>query len=899
MKKTNDVGGTTGGLPRTGIFASIIVVLIFIAGQALAGVTGKVSGVVVNTESGDPVVGASVRVTGTSLTTTTDEDGEYFIINVPVGEYDLNVTHVGFEGVVKEGVRILVDLTTPVDFEMREVAVQLGQEVIVRATKPLVQRDLTASRIIFTSDRLRSLPNTISVQSILTNYPGVVIDRDQELHVRGGRSGQVSYFYDGFSVQDPFYATAGIRIMPGALEELSLTSGGFAPEYGEALSGVVSAVTREGAASYHGGVRMWEGATKPYDVNTGTWGNMKLTDDRSLAANLSGPIPGLDPQRYTFFSAGEYLRTIGSLPHDWEVAYTGSAKLSMQPIPTMRIRSNVTYHTADGAVYTHRDVNGRSYDFNLDGLPEFNREAYLAGLSANYSFNMSSILSLALNRFSTETKRAPHDLFDLHWTDWPGYSENGEGVYDGDIHEANYGNDPDYSDEQELVGFTTGDDYNPTYAWRQSQYNSLRLSLVNQINKIHQIKTGIEYRHFNIEWDFKQFYNSQPYGEQYSSKPTYASFFIQDKMELREFVVNFGIRYDYRDADITYNAAPGEETPAYREAEANSRWSPRLGISFPISERSKMHFNYGVYYQAPRFTYLYTNLQGDISSGFPLLGNPDLEPEQTTSYELGLDHLLADDIRLDVTAYYKDISDLVTTRTSFKVAGKSVTKFFSDDYGSVKGFDLSLEKLARSGFLSGSISYSYMIANGNGSTALEPYYTFLTSTIDTLAPVTEYPLDFDQRHTLTAVVDYRVPLDWHGNLFGLPVPGGWGMNVVGYYGSGLPYTTTDNQGNRLGERNDSRLPPSYTVDMRLNKDFGMAGGGALFTVFVEVDNLFDRRNVIDVYSQTGSPDDDNFRTLGGLSLNQQELDRLDHLYDHDPQNYSPPRTIRTGIEYRF
>jgi len=875
--------------------ATLTLLLVIAAGPVQAGVTGKVSGAVEDGNTGAPVIGATVRVAGTSLATKTDEDGEYFIINVPVGKYDLVATHVGFETVTRKEVRILVDLTTPVDFNLDQIAVELGEAVVVYASEPIIRRDLTASRSIFTADRLKNLPNIVTVQTVLTNYPGVVVDRGEELHVRGGRSGQISYYFDGFSVQDPFVNKAGIRIMPTALEELSLTSGGFTAEYGEALSGVVNAVTREGGHAYRGGLRSYEGFTHTYSVGDADWGQMDRHGNRSLSFDVSGPVPGLDGKRYSFFAAGEYLDKRTHLPHDREASYTTAAKLSLQPTPRLKLKSNVTFFDSNGDLYTHRDVNGRSYDFNLDGLPSFEKRAYLAGVSGNYHFNERTILSAAFNRFSTRTLTAPGHLMDVHWSRWPGYSEDADGTYDGTIHEDNYGNNPDNSDPYEIFGFTTGDDFEPTYSFRETKYSSLSGSLVKQVDKNNQVKAGFEYRQYDIAKDFRQFYNTKPYYETYEANPLYASCFLQDKIEYAAFVVNVGLRYDYRDADIEYNSTPEDTVAHYKDADPKSRWSPRLGVSFPVSTKTVMHFNYGVYYQMPTFRFLYFNPEGDISSGLPLLGNPDLAPEQTASYELGLDHLIGDDIRLDATAYYKDIKDLVSAR-SFRVSTITVTRFTNDDYGSVKGFDVSLEKLPGDAHWSGSVSYGYMLASGNGSNALEPYYNLNTS--DTILPVTEYPLDFDQRHTVTAMADWHVPPQWSGNLFGLKLPGAWGFSMVGYYGSGLPYTKTDADGNRFGERNEGRLPAYYSVDMRFNKDF-RTGASQILTFFVEVDNVFNRRNVIDVFSRTGLPDNDAVSVSGSLATNQEEIDEANRLYDHDPQHYSPPRTIRTGFELSF
>lgn len=885
----------------------LAVLLLFGATSLHASVSGKISGEVLDSQTGEPIVGATVRISGTSLVTRTDDDGEYFMINIPVGKCDLFVTSVGHETMTKKGVRVLVDLTTPVDFELAQQVIEIGGAVVVVASNPIIQLDQTESRITFTADRLKELPNIVTVQSVLTNYPGVVIGRDQNLHVRGGRDGQVSYYYDGFSIQDPFYSTSGIRIMPTALEELSLTSGGYTAEYGEALSGVVRAVTREGGPEFHGGIKLYEGATHPYDVTTGDWGDLTRTGNRSVAFNLSGPLMGFDPKRFNFFTAGEYLTDETSLPANGMDAYTWTAKISAQPTPHLRVKSNFTYHDQSGRLYNHRDVNGISYDFNLDGLPSMERNSYLLGLTSNYNFSESVIWSSTFNVFSTRTWRGPKDLIHTYWNEWPGYSEDAEGVYNGTIDDDNYLGlgYRDFNDPYHATGFTTGNDFEPTFRRREAHYTSFKTSLLTQLNKTNQIKGGLEVRRYKVDWDLKQFYNEFPYGEKYSSRPLLASAFLQDKLEYKDFVINVGLRFDYRDADIEYNLAArgttAEEEAHYVKSESESRLSPRLGVSFPISEKSVMHFNYGIYFQEPRYVFMYTNLQGDVTSGLPLLGNPDLEPEQTISYELGLDHLIGDDLKFDVTAYYKDIKDLVTTRASVRDAANIITYFDNGDYGSVTGFDVEVEKLPLGGYFGGSISYGYMLATGNSSFATEPYYTFITSNADSLAPVGEYPLDFDQRHTVTAVLSYRVPAEWDGHFFGMPLPGAWGITTVGHYGSGLPYTPTDPFGNRFGERNEGRLPANYTVDMRFSKDFNIGGASQVLSLFTEVDNLFDRRNVINVYTRTGQPDNDG--QLAQISLGtaevQSSLSRLDRLYDHDPQNYSPPRTIRFGLEYNF
>jgi len=198
-----------------------------------------------------------------------------------------------------------------------------------------------------------------------------------------------------------------------------------------------------------------------------------------------------------------------------------------------------------------------------------------------------------------------------------------------------------------------------------------------------------------------------------------------------------------------------------------------------------------------------------------------------------------------------------------------------------------------------------MIAKGNLSDPREGYYNYIANTTDTVMPVQEFPLAFDQRHTATLNISYRVPPDWEGNLFGMTIPGAWGIDLIGRYGSGLPYTVTNELGEREGGLNEARLPAKYSVDMRFNKDVYINKNNLFFSFFVEIENLFNRKNVIDVYSNTGRPDDDDRRQPDGADpdgdgpYTVEDANRYYRLMAHDPQNFSAPRTIRAGLEFNF
>jgi len=866
-----------------------------------ASTTGKIAGIVEDGKTGDPIPGATVRVEGTDFVTQTDTDGEYFFLNLPAGTYDLSVTMMGFGEVEKQDIRVLLDLTTPVDFEIQQVDIPLKRQIKVYAERDPIQRDLTASRSIVTSDRMAEIPNSVNVQAILSNMSGTVVDRDNGFHVRGGRDGQVTYLYEGFSVQDPFFNMMGIRIMPDALEELNLTSGGFTAEYGEAMSGVVNAVTKEGTRDYHGKIKMYDGYSRPWDVNTGTFGNLSRTNNNTVSYSLSGPVPLVTSRRATFFVASEWLRDDTYLPHNKGESWTHTAKLNWQPTPNLKLTGIGSLYNLEDQVYYHRDVNDKSYDFNLDGLGLTRREANLWGLKGNYNLSSKTILSFAFNHFYTESKTAPESLFDTYWDQWPGYSVNESGVYNGTIDDDNYLASEDYY----WIGYTSDDDFDPTFVRRVAKYNGFSSTVTSQVNKNNQVRFGGELRDYSIDWDAKQFYNDQPYGEKYSQSPVVAMFYLQDKMETRDFVINMGLRWDYFDSEVEYwNNVKYKDFKV--KSTSKSYLSPRLGVSHPISENAMIRFNYGYYYQSPTYQYMYTNLQADEYQGLPIFGYPDLENERTISYELGLNQMINEDYRLDVTAYYKDIDNLISARPVYKEDGTlelspslyPIALYSNDDYGSVQGLDITIERIAKGNF-SGSFIYSYMIARGNASHSLEAYYSFIVDT-STALPVQEYPLDFDQRHTATLNLSYRVPREWQGRLLGMNIPGAWGLNMLGRYGSGMPYNVLDESGRQVGV-NEGRLPANYTVDMRFYKNLFVPRTDTYFSFFVEVDNLFDRRNVIDVYGNTGRADiDRNLSTVTGTTPEETEEKRaLYALFAKDPTHYSKPRTIRLGLEYNF
>jgi outer membrane receptor protein involved in Fe transport len=213
---------------------------------ALSGTTGKLAGRITDSQTGEPILGANVTLGSTKLGASTDNDGYYHIIEIPPGTYEVTISCIGYKR-SDQRVMIKVDLTTTLNIPMTPQAVELP-EVLVSAERVVIQRDQSSTIQKTNADDLETMP-TNTLTGVLQLQTGVV--NTGSLHVRGGRSGEVGYYLDGYRVEDPLFNGQVIEINNRAIQEMELLSGTFNAEYGNALSGIVNIVTKENVGIPH------------------------------------------------------------------------------------------------------------------------------------------------------------------------------------------------------------------------------------------------------------------------------------------------------------------------------------------------------------------------------------------------------------------------------------------------------------------------------------------------------------------------------------------------------------------------------------------------------------------------------------------------------------------------
>ena len=305
---------------------------------------------------------------------------------------------------------------------------------------------------------------------------------------------------------------------------------------------------------------------------------------------------------------------------------------------------------------------------------------------------------------------------------------------------------------------------------------------------------------------------------------------------------------------------------SFKDYEVQFNVMPRLAFSFPISDQANFFAHYDVLLQRPPSNSLATALDYFFfveRAGTGTFSNPALRPERTVDYEVGFKTLLSESSALTIAAYYKEMRDMIQQRTYFPVPlVNEYTTFDNQDFGTVKGFNLTYD-LRRTGGFQVNANYTLQFADGTGSNSTSQRGLSNRGNLRTL-----FPLDFDERHRFNLVLDYRVPRN-----SGLPkIFQNSGINLQSTAVTGRPYTATfrptqfGGQGTE-GGINGSRQPFNFTLNGQVSKDINF--GSSYVNIYLRVSNVLNRRNVLNVYSATGSAEDPGFlqSTFGVDQLN--------------------------------
>jgi hypothetical protein len=507
--------------------------------------------------------------------------------------------------------------------------------------------------------------------------------------------------------------------------------------------------------------------------------------------------------------------------------------------------------------------------------------------------------------------------------------------------------DPDY--EAAVITDAGGSNYGSTHqlgTWNTSwsETYSASFDFTSQINKYNQIKSGVSYQYDNLHeyWIATDGWTWADEGEEtttsgqqyiytnYDASPILAGGYIQDKIEFEGMFANFGMRFDYSDPNTEWPTTEDRYSLFYssymkdslltqmpmEDASTAFKLSPRLGISFPILEMSKLFFNYGHFYSLPPSHYRYKIIWGDYRSPIIFLGNPSLDMERTISYEVGFESSIANTYLARVSGYYKDSDN--------EYANVTYTDYYGDvnyitvensGYGDTRGFEFEFRK-AQGRFFTFWMNYDYRVVT-SGQVGRNAYYEnrVLNQTEGRVMPEEDSPIPqpvFRAQLTLLAPQDWGIFLGGYNLSFLYSWRAGWYDTYMG--------DQTEEMRNEL--RNNIQWQDERNVDISLRKSIVVAG--APISLFFDVHNVFDWGTLSTQGFSDGFDRNDYIRSLHLETFNEEpwiddpyrngpaegeEPDRIGDLqseeksYINNPNReylwYLNPRYVQFGIRFSF
>jgi len=911
-----------------------LLICIFITTNLFAQNSGKIVGTVVDKDTRTPLPGANVIIDGTSLGAASDLEGRFIIMRIPPGRYTLKAIFIGYQTTILQNVEVLTDLTTTANFALT-TEILAGEEVTIIAEAPVIRKDLTSVEARVQAEEIEKMP-VQELGDLLNIQAGITRDAGGGIHIRGGRSTEVSYLVNGISITDDFSRSQALQIENESIQELQVISGTFNAEYGNAMSGVINVVTKAGGEKLQGNLELWSGdyISDRKDIY---WNidDVNPAHTYNAQGTISGPIL---KNKLSFFATGRRWYNDGWL-------YGPNAYLPQGR--TQAVNGDTVSVTGDSSAVA-MNFNDRwsgqaalewqiatPLKFRIDALGSFEKKRYYNHF---YKWNPNgdkgdeerglSVISKVTHLIG---KTSFHELTLAYK-----YNDLVSKLYD------QY-NDPRYVHPDSLnTGSQQFAKAGTNLGWfeRNSLSRIAKWDLTSQFTKRHQVKTGLE-----IQFD-KVFYNDialvpkedengiqvepfEPYitdiststHNEFTREPFKFAIYMQDKIEYESLIINLGLRYDYFDANgkiprdpedpniynpfklhNIYNDTDGSgvidlnertvdneltveqrERFWYNETTVKTQLSPRLGVAYPITERGVIHFSYGIFQQVPEYYRLYIGDQIKLSKSagtYGPYGNPHLKPERNTMYELGLKQQLAEDLAVDVTGFYRDIRDWISTSPikTTVLSGVSYVTFNNRDFANVRGITLSIDKKFTNHYAF-TVDYTFQIVEGTNSNPEQEFYSQQGGAEPTKILT---PLDWDQRHSLNA------------NLF---VGGNsWGGSLISRFYTGQPYTPVSVTATRTGQSilaglpNNSRNKPNlFTVDLNLYKNFKYKNFD--LQIFMKIFNLLDGENPVFVYGDTGRPD----YTLLLLA----QAAQADETWFDNPGFYSEPRRIQIGTRISF
>lgn len=847
-------------LTRATALAALLLAAAFTSLHAQGG-GGVVAGTVRDAGSSLPLADVRVEILDAQRSAVTDTLGEFRMREVAPGWHRLRALHIGYRPILRDSVLVRAGEAAIVRLVMertRDVDTLTGIDVVTRpdaVLDPLA----TATTQRITGEEMRRLPVS-TVEEAVALTAGTVGQS-----YRGGRVGQESFIIDGLQVKNQLDASTGglgLRVPVDMLTEAALVTNGFSARYGQALSGLINVITKDGGDHWMGRAAYESDRSFPDSWDYGL-DRMVLAADGpfigstslALAADLVGRVDA-DPVNAPAPTQPEDPRSQrpNMLPHNSGETYDLAAKLRV-PVGRNHIVRLFGVHSTEQRLLYDPDLK---YDEAVAPGRRVNGNLFTAqwqyGSTARASRSFVSDLRLAYfdRDFVRGQLESTPDPFFGAFTG-SRYKVIGEDIARRQDTVAARNaipgvGTPMYAENTPwgVPAFFLAEGGRGNLAW--NHFNELRAQLdMNVGGRDADAYFGFEIikqrvQTFQRALAYRPVEDTVPPPTASDFSPLMLAGYLETQLRWQDLAFTIGLRVDRFDANAII---------AGQYTHPQVGVSPRIAIS-TVLKGATFVVSYGRFSQAPDFQYMVDAAFDDtLRTGRFRVGNPSLGYENSNQYEFSLRSRPFEGHSLRLNVYVKRLEGLVAS-VPFGVDPDS-TIFGNTDYGDVRGVEVLFEREINHG-LGYRLLGTLQTATATATNAFQLFrrIRIAPSGTDTIFPAqVDFPLDYDRRIGLTAIGLGKVR-DNVAKVGRLDLLGGMEMSAIVRFATGLPYSRTDATGDTLiGLPNSYRLPWQGQVDALMRRPFRL--GRVHASAYLDLRNLTNRQNLIAVRRDNGQP----------------------------------------------
>jgi len=820
----------------------ICVFILTILLNPLSGQSGNIKGYISSANNQIKLQGANIVLLSTNLGSVSDSSGIYIIPNILPGTYSIRANYIGYKQTTIKNIIIYTGQTTVINFILEEEVLE-SNEITIIAERKMINPEISVSSINLDAKDIENIP-IASIEEAITLQAGI----EPNMTIRGGNINSTSFVLDGINIREGRTNGPITGLSFTSVEQIQIQRSGFDASFGNVRSGLVQVITKDPPKDHFTGDILLRNSPWQQLNFSGDWNEIYNTGN-DFDVSIGGPISqNLGNLRFLLSYRNNVLPYIEKSGNTSRKDETFQIKFISNIKTDSKLTINGFYISQKGisdsiSMVTPAGIPSYTWGFENDffkteglfkkssiGVSDINHRMISGKLSQ--TLNPSLFYEINLNFIRSNYLLGPESNNFIKDRDTSNVS-----VYSGKFDITKQ-----WSSNSQLKAGIKYIYHNYNIS---SEYNDAADTRVMAIGSISNLVFG---ENIDFESPYKLY-------ENWKASPQQIAAYLQGKFSFNQMIMNLGARIDYFSAGgknnifnefdqffTQQNNEDREDRSITVKAKKQIELSPRIGISFPITEQTKFYFNYGHFRQMPQAQYLYQMQEKSFiidRSSISAMGNTNLPMQRTIAYEIGFEKMFTTDYLFQFSGYSRSIDNQISFK-SFVSEDMIYTLAVPNNYNDVRGFEFTLSKI-KGRILRGFFNYTHMdFSSGNFG---------ITGIIQNPIDENEYTnITQDHYQTKSIAQPYaRANIELHvPNKSQFDILSSLHIDLLAQWRAGKVFTWSGPIIDEIDDKNGIQYTPHptiknnmrtkdfYTLDLRLSKKFDTSFGSV--KLFLDITN---------------------------------------------------------------